>query len=147
MAGTGNYIVLGNTDIVTASGTGTTATIQGTGDVLTAQSARIGLLDKSSASVTGQGDTFGFFGGSTLAVSGTNEAFVFMANPGTSTISGWDASDSVQFSTSTFANWQALLGHASQSGANTLIQLDPTDTLTLTGVALTSLKSSQVHFM
>jgi hypothetical protein len=39
------------------------------------------------------------------------------------------------------------LSHTSQSGADTLIKFDATDTITLHGVTASSLTSSQFHFM
>ena len=50
------------------------------------------------------------------------------------------------FSSSDFANWSALLSHMTQSGSNTVLTLDASDKITLTGVTASSLQSSQFHF-
>jgi len=63
------------------------------------------------------------------------------------TINGFASTDTMQFSASDFANFAALKPHISQSGANTLISLDASDTVTLTGVTATTLTSSQFHFV
>ena len=54
------------------------------------------------------------------------------ATPASATISGFDATDTVQLGASTFASFNALPAHASQKGADTV--------LTLAGVKLSSLK-------
>ena len=53
----------------------------------------------------------------------------------------------MQFSASDFANFSALQSHTSQSGANTMIALDASDTVTLTNVTATNLAASQFHFV
>ena len=58
-----------------------------------------------------------------------------------------DASDTIQFSHSTFGSWTDLLSHASQSGANTVIHTDATDTLTLQNVTLATLCKTHVQFV
>ncbi len=81
-----------------------------------------------------------------MVQSGASDAFVFQPAIGEDTIHGFAATDSMTFSASDFANWAALQSHISQSGANTLITLDASDTVTLTGVTATSLTASQFHF-
>ena len=65
---------------------------------------------------------------------------------GNLTVEGFDATDTMNFSKSDFADFQALQGHMQQSGANTLISLDANDAITLTHVALSTLTASQFHF-
>jgi hypothetical protein len=62
-------------------------------------------------------------------------------------INGFASTDTLQFSKLDFASWSALHSHMSQSGANTVITLDATDTVTLTNVAMTSLTASEFKFV
>ena len=52
----------------------------------------------------------------------------------------------VDFSALDFATWSAL-GDMTQSGANTVITLNASDTVTLTNVTMSNLSSSQFHFV
>ena len=84
--------------------------------------------------------------GSSVTASGQAETFVFTATPGSVSVAGYNASDTMRFDHHTFGDWQSLLGHASQAGADTLIHMGATDTLTLKNVALTSLDQNHVRF-
>ena len=53
-----------------------------------------------------------------------------------------NSTDSMQFNTSDFANWTALQSHVSQSGANTSITFNASNTVTLTDVTATNLTAS-----
>ena len=103
-------------------------------------------LNSAQAGVAGSGDTLDLQGDNSTTVSGANEAFVFQPTIGEDTINGFASTDSMQFSTSDFANWMALQSHTSQSGANTVITLNASNTVTLTDVTATSLTQSQFHF-
>ena len=52
-----------------------------------------------------------------------------------------------QLSQSTFANFAQLLSHASQSGSDTVIQTDATNTITLKDVALSTLDQNHFSFV
>ena len=71
---------------------------------------------------------------------------MFLPAFGVDTINGFASTDSMTFSMSDFANWSRLQSHMTQSGSNTVITLDATDKITLTGVTKSSLQSSQFHF-
>jgi len=86
-------------------------------------------------------------GASSVTQGGASDAFVFQAAIGVETINGFATTDSMQFSASDFANWPALQNYISQSGANTLITFDASDTVTLRNVAASSLAASQFHFV
>ena len=130
--GTGNAAALYNT-------AGTWDNVVGSGGVAE--------LSSALAAVYGNSDTVYFQGGAnTATASGTAEAFVFQPAIGVNTIGGFGSTDSMTFSSSDFANWSALLSHTSQVGSNTVITLDATDKVTLTGVTATSLQQSQFHF-
>jgi Ca2+-binding RTX toxin-like protein len=65
---------------------------------------------------------------------------------GADTLSGFASSDIIQLSHLDFANWTALQAAMTQSGSNTVIRLDASDTITLTGVTKTNLTSSEFRF-
>ena len=52
----------------------------------------------------------------------------------------------MHFAAGIFANYAALLGATRQSGSDTLITINPHDTITLKNVMATSLSSSQFAF-
>jgi VCBS repeat-containing protein len=54
--------------------------------------------------------------------------------------------DTIQFDTTVFANFAAVTAHAKQIGSDTVITQDPNDTITLKGVALSSLRASNFIF-
>jgi len=103
-------------------------------------------LFNTQAGVAGNDDTTYRNGDNSTTVNGANEAFVFQPTIGEDTINGFTSTDSMQFSTSDFANWAVLQSHISQSGANAVITLDVTDKVTLTDVMTSSLSGSQFHF-
>ena len=139
-------MTLNTNDTVSASGTGDTATIQGTGDSLAIAAAQIGVADGASATISGAGDIIKLLGGAALTLAGTGERLQFASQPANATISGYDQSDMLQFSASTFANFNALLAHASQQGANTVIKTDATHSVVLSNTALSSLIQSRFTF-
>ena len=66
---------------------------------------------------------------------------------GNVTIEGFDPSrDVIQFDTSVFANFAAVKAHAKHINGNTVITLDNNDTITLTGIYLSSLQASEFAF-
>jgi trimeric autotransporter adhesin len=106
------------------------------------------VLNSADASVSGSDDTIKMFGASdTASKNGADDTFVFHPAIGQDTINGFSSTDSIRFSASDFANWAALVPAISQSGANTVITLDASDTITLTGVTATSLTQGQFHFV
>lgn len=82
-----------------------------------------------------------------MTLGGASDAFVFQPAIGVETINGFASTDTMQFSTSDFANWVALQTRISLSGANTLITFNASDTITLTDVTATSLTQSLFHFV
>jgi len=78
---------------------------------------------------------------------GTGERFTFNPTWGQASIAGFDASDQFYLSASDFGgNWAGVQSHMAQVGANTVITLDQNNSITLTGVAMNTLQSSQFHF-
>ena len=145
VAGNANTVTLYDNATLGLSGQNDTVVVSGTGDTISASSTEIELSGGSDA-ITGDYDTVRFYGQATVAASGTHETFVMAATPASATISGFDATDTVQFSASTFANFNALLAHASQQGADTVIKTDAAHSVTLAGVKLSSLNQSRFSF-
>jgi hypothetical protein len=101
------------------------------------------------ANIVGNNDTIGFLGelNNTASVTGTGEDFMFSAAWGQASISGFGATDSMNLSKSDFGGtWAGLQSHMAQVGANTVITLDQNNSITLAGVAMNTLQSSQFHF-
>jgi hypothetical protein len=131
------------------SGSGNAVTLANTGsnsDTLTGSNGTV-YLATAQAGITGSGDSIHLLGTNTLTQNGASDAFVFQAAIGLDTINGFASSDTFQFSKSDFANWAALKPDISQSGANTLISLDASNTVTLTDVTATNLTSAQFQFV
>ena len=84
--------------------------------------------------------------GNALSLEGADDVLDLQQLFGDTTLSGFGASDVMQFSKSDFADFQALQGHMTQSGANTQILLDAHDAITLMNVAASSLTTSQFQF-
>jgi hypothetical protein len=143
-------VVGGDNTLRILSGTNDLATLLGTdgnADIVHGSGATVTLLG-AQASISGSDDTIKMFGtGDTVTVNGAHNTFVFQPAFGQDTISGFASTDLIKFSTADFANWSALSPDISQSGANTVIQLDASDTLTLLGVTATSLSQSEFRFV
>jgi hypothetical protein len=101
----------------------------------------------AQASITGSDDRINMFENDTVTLNGGSHAFVYQPAIGDDTITGFAASDTMQFSASDFANWPALQGHISQAGANTVIALDASDMVTLNNFTAASLTASQFKFV
>jgi hypothetical protein len=104
-------------------------------------------LESAQATVYGTGDTLDLSGTSAVTANGGSNAFVFGAAIGTEVINGFASTDTLQFSKSDFPNRPAPLSYISQSGANAVITVDASDTVTLTNVLATSLTSSEFKFV
>ncbi len=106
-------------------------------------------MNGSQASVSGNSDAFDMAGANTVSAYGTSDAFIFGPAIGVDYINNFGSTDTLQFSAKDFANFAAIStpSHMAQSGANTVISLDATDTVTLTNVQMTSLTSSQFKFV
>ena len=125
----GGTLELNNTSLVNVTGSG-----------------EVDLGKGAQVSVNGGHDTFKFTGTDTVKASGNSDAFIFGPATGKSTIAGWNSTDTMQLAKSDFASWNDLLHHTKQVGSDTIISVDAADTITLKGVAATSLKQSQFHF-
>jgi hypothetical protein len=142
-------VVGGGDTIHFASGSGNAASLYSTANNWDAVNGSNGsvYLTNAQAGIAGGSDVIHLSGTNGLTQAGASNTFVFQAAIGLDTINGFAASDSFQFSKADFANFAALQAHIKQSGSNALISLDASDTITLTGVAATSLTSAQFHFV
>ena len=114
----------GNGDVVLDGGAGNDTLIGGSG---------------TQTFIGGPGDTITGGSGADL--------FVFGVKFGANTISDFDPkNDHIQLAKSEFANFNAVLADASHVGGNTVITLDLADTITLKGVSVSSLHSSDFLF-
>ncbi|WP_428333329.1 NF038122 family metalloprotease [Novosphingobium sp.] len=143
--------VTGGGDAISfAGGIGNAATLQNTGataDTVYATGGTISL-NNAKAAFTGTGDIVNFSGSSAATFAGANQTLAFAPRiGGNDVITGFASSDSVQFSASDFNSWAALLGATTQSGSDTLITLNASDTVRLVGVTASSLTASQFHFV
>ena len=103
-------------------------------------------LNGVAASVAGDGNQITLNGTNTLALSGNSEQIFTAKALGSDTITGFNATDHMQFAASAFADWAHLLGATKQQGSDTVITLDAGDQITLKGVLAASLSSGQFAF-
>jgi hypothetical protein len=127
MNGTQAWVTGGNNAIFLEGASGNAVEIFGTNGVSDGVYGSNGAvyLNSAQATVAGNSDTISFYGtGNSMTANGASDAFVFQPAIGQDVIGGFNASDSMQFSASDFANFTALSQHMTQSGSNTLITLD-----------------------
>jgi len=126
------------------TGSGTAVGIEGTSssaDSVVGSGAQV-IFSGASASVSGNSDTLTFNGGvNTAKVSGGSETLEFASVFGVDNISGLQASDSFRFAD--FGSWATLQNHMHVTNGNTVVTLDPNNSVTLVGVTL---GASQVSF-
>jgi hypothetical protein len=75
------------------------------------------------------------------------DTFTFNAGFGNNTITDFNTShDVLNFNPALIANYAAAMADTKQVGLDTVITVDATDTVTLTGVAASHLTASNFHF-
>ena len=137
-------VVQGGGNALTLTGTGDAATLIGTGgsaDTVNGSNSLL-YLNGSQATVTGNSDTL-VMTDATATASGNSDWFVFQAAFGQDSITGFNSTDTIQLAVSDFASWNVLQGDMAQSGVNTVITLDASDSITLVGVTKTSLTQAE----
>jgi hypothetical protein len=144
--------VIGGNDVIDfASSTANTVELYSTNNNWDSVNGSNGVvaLNGAQANVMSGSNTIDMQGssGNLVGLYGNSEAVVFQPQFGVSAVIGFNSTDTMTFSASDFANFQALQQHMSQSGANTLIALDASDKITLTNVIASSLTASQFHFV
>ena len=106
------------------------------------------IINSAQSTVAGGSDAITFTGSSTATLSGSSDALSFQHGiGGQDVVNGFGSTNSMWFSHLDFATWSVLQGDMSQSGANTVITLNASDTVTLTNVTMSSLTSPQFHFV
>ena len=106
-------------------------------------------LNSAQSNVSGNSNTI-FMQGSTgnlLGAYGNSDTINFSAALGATSVIGFNATDVMSFTKSDFAGFQALQAAMTQSGSDTLITLDVSDTVTLTNTIMSNLMSSQFQFV
>jgi serralysin len=155
------FVVRNGQDSVTA---GAYATITGGNgpDIVTAgANANITLGNGTDSVTAGANRSIKLGNGNDTIYAGANAlinlgkgfdtvAFGESPNPiaiGNETINGFNpAQDILQFNPAVLANYMAAFTDTKQVGANTVIQIDSTDSVTLTNVTATSLSANNFHF-
>jgi hypothetical protein len=130
-------------------------TIEAEGFTFTAQQRNL-LFDQGNAVVEDSTGVYGspalnqtllLSGNETLITNGAKDTLVANSGFGLDTITDFDTSkDVIQFNPALFASYTAVMGAASQVGANTVIQYDANDTITLNNVTASSLTQNNFHF-
>ena len=83
-----------------------------------------------------------------LVGNGGNDTFVFSGNIGKDTIADFSAStDVVQLSHNTFADFAAVLAHATQVGSDVTVAIDSSNSITLHNTNLAQLTSNNIHIV
>ena len=79
---------------------------------------------------------------------GGNDTFVFSGSVGKDTIADFSAStDVVQLSHNTFADFAAVLAHATQVGSDVAVAIDSSNSITLHNTTLSQLTSNNIHIV
>jgi hypothetical protein len=141
---------MGTSDTVTSAGSNDLVNVVSTGGTVNLSNNAGDIVDFSAGSqgtVTGAGNTIGFLGAATVAASGANTTFAVGGGAGQDTIAGFQAgSDVIQFNAALFANYAAVMADTAQVGANTVIQINANNSVTLDNLTASTLTASNFHF-
>jgi VCBS repeat-containing protein len=162
IAGPNDLIILGRgNDTITAGANDIIVAGHGNDTVTGGSNDTITLGDGNDIVVGGANDTIVLGHGQDKVTVGANNSirvgkgthtFIFTqvspAGIGEDTIWGFSPKmDKIQFATGLLANFAAVKAHAKQVGGDTVISLDPKNSITLKGVALSSLQASNFIFV
>jgi hypothetical protein len=145
--GDGNQVLFagGSDDVASLGNT------ESSGDVVTGSDGGVVLFASylpTLATVSGSDDWIAFQASADLSLVGNQEVLKFQQGiGGLETISGFNATDTIELSASDFANFAALSAHLSQSGADAMISLDANDSIKLSNVLPSSLAASDFRFV
>jgi hypothetical protein len=145
-------VVGGGDAIVVSPGSGAALGLNATsGNWDTVSGSNMTLyLGGAQASVTGSSDTANFNDSDSLTLAGGSDTLAFQHGiGGADVIGGFVSNDVIQMSQTDFASFDALShsGDLRQSGANTVVALDASDTITLLSVTASTLTSAQFNFV
>jgi hypothetical protein len=144
--------VVGGGDAIDLFGAGAIVSLAATGgsrDLVSGSNAAVDLYG-ANAKLTGSDDTVNFGLSDTLTLAGGADTMAFQAGiGGKDVINGFASGDLIEMSHTDFASFNALSasGDLAQSGANAVITLNASDTITLAGVTASSLTSAQFNFV
>jgi hypothetical protein len=131
------------------SGNGVDTIIAGPNDTVLAGSGPDTLIGATGATLeagTGPQTLYGAPGETMVGSSGP-DTFAFEPGFGHDTVVNFHSgNDVLRFNPSLLANFAAAMADAKQIGVNTVLTIDPDDSVTLQNVNLTSLSSSNFHF-
>ena len=131
VGGGDTLVVTGNNETLSIAGNTDSVTFAGSGEAVT------------FASGDNYDTVYGGSGSDSYAFQSTNfghETLYNFAATGTS-------HDTLQFSTSAFADWAHLLGATTQQGSDLLVTLDPNDSVLLKNVALADFSAADVKLV
>lgn len=142
--GTLAVTVRGVADAPTRNGTANADTMNGTAleDVLNG----VGGADKL-VGAAGADTLNGGLGNDTLTGGVGADRFIFSGVFGKDVITDFEANDVIRLDAAQFANFAAVQSHAAQVGLDTVITLDASNTITLTGVSVASLNAGDFLFV
>jgi RTX calcium-binding nonapeptide repeat (4 copies) len=162
VSGANATISLGNgSDTVTAGANSTVSLGNGNGTVTVGNNSTITLGNGNDTVTAGSYSNIRVGNGNDTIYAGANDiinlgrghdtvAFGLSPNPGTignETVGGFDPSkDVLLFNHELFVNFAAVMSAAKPAGHDTVITRDTNDSVTLQGVALSSLTASNFHF-
>jgi VCBS repeat-containing protein/uncharacterized repeat protein (TIGR03803 family) len=87
-------------------------------------------------------------GNNTITGGGGSDTFVFSIGFGHDTITDFHpGQNTIQIDPTLFANFAAVQSHMQQVGSDTVITYSSSETITLTGISLSSLHASDFHFV
>jgi hypothetical protein len=143
-AGGGSTISLGNGNDSVTAGDGSTISL-GNGNGLVYAGA-------NSTVVVGNGNNTVFAGANDMITIGTGHNLVAFGMTGPLTIgnevlTGFGKDDTLEFNRQLLGDSKKALSDARQMGADTVITIDPNDSVTLRGVAVTSLTQNNFKFV
>lgn len=168
VGGTGNdiYVVDSASDTVTEAASSGTDTVRTSLATYTLANNVENLIYTGTAAFTGTGNLLnntltggagadilnGSAGNDTLTGNSGADRFVYQATGfGQDVITdfwaGAGATDQIEFRTSLFASWAAVLSATTQSGTDAVIRLNTTDTITLRNVTVSSLNADDFRFV
>ena len=172
----GTFTVTGNNEVINVSGavslgvsgTGETFNLGASGYNFNTTSSTYNLLAGQAQTINGAGNIINAANNDLITAVGTGETIKLGANDtitagagsdifaiqsgfGHETINSFVATgtthDTLQVSSSIFADWAHLLGATKQQGTDLLITLDANDTILLKNVALASFTSADAKFV
>ena len=138
-AGSGtDAITLGNGNDIVSAGAGNDTITAGNGNNTISGGAGNDIIKAGN----GNNIINGGAGNDILTAGKGNDTFVFAAGFGNDTVTNYHNGDHIEFDDHQFANFAAVEAASHQVGADTVITLDPGDTVTLQHTSVTSLHAS-----